>query len=680
MSKRIFYTLSILLPVSVILGQLPPVDSLQQELMRVQSDTLKLLLLDNLAEAYNETKPDSSLFYAEKQLKLARKLNFKLNEVNALNQMGYALLNIGNYPRSLQTLLSGLTLAEDPKSEKNILSENYLHPDDFFERPVTAHLLRLNMLSKVHHNMAILYSNASDYNKQLFHLLQARQLTEQTGNSSELVRINLLLGRVYLALNKLDSARICEQNAYGLSMRTGYKKYLGSILLNLGRIELAQGKKQLSGEYLRRALAVSNEQKYLRGVVACNLSLANLYRQSGNKDSNLHYAKAGLQVAQYLNAPALLLRSYTELAAFYRVINNNDSTAKYQALIIEMNDSLFNSKQTQQFQNIDFYEQQRKQELKEAGKDFQNRLRTYGLLAGLTIFLLLSIILWHNSRQRKRTNILLEQQKNKIEKTLEELKATQTQLIQREKMASLGELTAGIAHEIQNPLNFVNNFSEVNNELLDEMKEELQGGNAKEALTVADEIKENNLKINHHGQRAGAIVKGMLQHSRNSTGEKQPTDINTLVDGYLRLSYNGLRAKDKEFNADFSTNFDESIGKIEVVPQDIGRVLLNLFNNAFYSVNEKKKQFNGTYEPEVSVSTKKRDGKIEIGVKDNGTGIPQRVVGKIFQPFFTTKPTGEGTGLGLSLSYDIITKGYGGELKVNSIEGKETEFIITIPV
>ncbi|MBD0353272.1 MAG: two-component sensor histidine kinase, partial [Flavisolibacter sp.] len=572
-----------------------PVDSLQQELMRVQSDTLKLLLLDNLAEAYNETKPDSSLFYAEKQLKLARKLNFKLNEVNALNQMGYALLNIGNYPRSLQTLLSGLTLAEDPKSEKNILSENYLHPDDFFERPVTAHLLRLNMLSKVHHNMAILYSNASDYNKQLFHLLQARQLTEQTGNSSELVRINLLLGRVYLALNKLDSARICEQNAYGLSMRTGYKKYLGSILLNLGRIELAQGKKQLSGEYLRRALAVSNEQKYLRGVVACNLSLANLYRQSGNKDSNLHYAKAGLQVAQYLNAPALLLRSYTELAAFYRVINNNDSTAKYQALIIEMNDSLFNSKQTQQFQNIDFYEQQRKQELKEAGKDFQNRLRTYGLLAGLTIFLLLSIILWHNSRQRKRTNILLEQQKNKIEKTLEELKATQTQLIQREKMASLGELTAGIAHEIQNPLNFVNNFSEVNNELLDEMKEELQGGNAKEALTVADEIKENNLKINHHGQRAGAIVKGMLQHSRSSTGEKQPTDINTLVDGYLRLSYNGLRAKDKEFNADFSANFDESIGKIEVVPQDIGRVLLNLFNNAFYSVNEKKKQFNGTY-------------------------------------------------------------------------------------
>jgi signal transduction histidine kinase len=269
-----------------------------------------------------------------------------------------------------------------------------------------------------------------------------------------------------------------------------------------------------------------------------------------------------------------------------------------------------------------------------------------------------------------------------LEKTLSDLKSTQSQLIQSEKMASLGELTAGIAHEIQNPLNFVNNFSEVSNELIDEMNEELDKGDIEEAKAIAADVKENLIKINHHGNRAGDIVKGMLLHSRASSGQKEPTDLNALCDEYLRLSYHGLRAKDKSFNADFKTDFDESIGKINIIPQDIGRVLLNLYNNAFYAVNERLKaqrsQLSANFSPTVSVSTKKLDNKIIITVNDNGNGIPQNVVAKIFQPFFTTKPTGQGTGLGLSLSYDIV-KAHGGEIKVETKENEGTRFIIVLP-
>jgi len=272
----------------------------------------------------------------------------------------------------------------------------------------------------------------------------------------------------------------------------------------------------------------------------------------------------------------------------------------------------------------------------------------------------------------------LEDAKNKIETTLSELKATQSQLIQAEKMASLGELTAGIAHEIQNPLNFVNNFSEVNKELISELVEEVDKGNTKEIKLLAKDIKENSEKINHHGKRADTIVKGMLQHSRISSGQKELTDINALVDEYLRLAYHGLRAKDKSFNAKFETDFDNRIGKINIVPQDIGRVILNLINNAFYAVTEKRKQIGDSFEPTVSVSAKKINGRIEVRVKDNGNGIPQKVLDKIFQPFFTTKPTGQGTGLGLSLSYDII-KAHGGELKVETKEGEGVEFIIHLP-
>jgi signal transduction histidine kinase len=276
----------------------------------------------------------------------------------------------------------------------------------------------------------------------------------------------------------------------------------------------------------------------------------------------------------------------------------------------------------------------------------------------------------------------LVQQKEELQQTLSELREAQAQLIQSEKMASLGELTAGIAHEIQNPLNFVNNFSEVNKEMLEELKAERLKPNAERDENLQDElindVIENSEKINHHGKRADAIVKGMLQHSRKSSGQMEPTDINALADEYLRLSYHGLRAKDKSFNATMETDFDEGIGKINIIPQDVGRVLLNLFNNAFYAVSEQIKRNTESYKPTVSVTTKKCDDSVFISVSDNGTGIPQKVLDKIFQPFFTTKPTGEGTGLGLSLSYDII-KAHGGQIKVETDEGKGTKFIIQLP-
>jgi signal transduction histidine kinase len=295
--------------------------------------------------------------------------------------------------------------------------------------------------------------------------------------------------------------------------------------------------------------------------------------------------------------------------------------------------------------------------------------------------LLIAFFLYRNNQKEKKAKLLLQNKNDVIEKTLSHLKTTQAQLIQSEKMASLGELTAGIAHEIQNPLNFVNNFSEVNAELIEELKGErskVKGERKEEAENeILNDIRQNTEKILHHGKRADAIVKGMLQHSQKNSGQKEPTDINALCGEYLRLAYHGLKAKDKEFDAELKTDFDETIGKINIVPQDIGRVILNLINNAFYAVNERDKQQAPGYKPQVIVSTKKLDDEVGIIVKDNGSGVSNNIVGKIFQPFFTTKPTGHGTGLGLSLSYDVI-KAHGGDIKVQTKEGEGSEFIIQL--
>ena len=373
-----------------------------------------------------------------------------------------------------------------------------------------------------------------------------------------------------------------------------------------------------------------------------------------------------------------VLRDYKLLASLYEKTGDYLKAKEVYKSFINLQDSI--TADQSKYRTISFETEQQITDNEIAISKLESANKLSAVTRNFTIgiaalILILTGSIYYRFQSKKKANVVLE-------KTLNDLKSTQSQLIQSEKMASLGELTAGIAHEIQNPLNFVNNFSEVNKELLVEMKDEIDKGNINDAKEIANDVIANEEKINYHGKRADAIVKGMLQHSRSSNSVKEPTDINALADEYLRLAYHGLRAKDKSFNATMKTDFDESIGSINIIPQDIGRAILNLITNAFYVVDEKNtlRQAEGdSYEPTVTVSTKKINGKVEIKVTDNGNGIPQKVLDKIFQPFFTTKPTGQGTGLGLSLSYDIV-KAHGGELKVETKEGEGSEFIILIPV
>ena len=301
MIHRFIYTLLILILSGPGNAQEPGIDSLRHEVNTAQNDTVKMMLFSALTGAYAETKPDSSLYYAEQQLMLARKLNLRLDEADALISMSYGLLNMGNYPRALQKCFSAFAIAEDPKSETNILPEKYLEQKKFKLHPLTPHILRLDVLSRAHHYIGIVYDNANNYEKEKAHYLKAKELNEQIHDDYELSTVLMTLGRVYLSLEKPDSALIYEQRAYDLFMQMGYKKYLGSVLLNLARIHLSQGRIQLAAEYFRRAIIASYEQKYLRGVVAGNIALGDIFKQSGKIDSSLYYVNAGLRIAENLN-------------------------------------------------------------------------------------------------------------------------------------------------------------------------------------------------------------------------------------------------------------------------------------------------------------------------------------------------------------------------------------------
>jgi len=387
-------------------------------------------------------------------------------------------------------------------------------------------------------------------------------------------------------------------------------------------------------------------------------------------DSSIYYARKALEEAEKINFVKGKLDAYMLLAQKYESVDPVNALYYYK-LATSTQNSLYGVGNIQVLKDMIAQNEKKREDIEAAKAEYQNQLRTNALLGSTFTLIVIAFFLFRNGRNKQKA-------KQKVEEAYDQLKSTQSQLIQSEKMASLGELTAGIAHEIQNPLNFVNNFSEVSVDLIDEMHEEMESGNTEEVKAITNDIKQNLEKINHHGSRASSIVKGMLEHSRTSSGIKELTDINVLADEYLRLAYHGLRAKDKSFNADFKTDFDESLPKINVIPQDIGRVLLNMINNAFYAVNKKAKEEVEGYQPEVVVSTKQVNEKVEIRVEDNGNGIPTEIKDKIFQPFFTTKPTGSGTGLGLSLAYDIV-KAHGGEIKIETNEGEGAEFIIRLP-
>src|SRR6187399_522551 len=642
-------------------------DSLRKIFFSSKDDSVRYEAAIRLYDHFEELNRDSAFFYGDQSVQISRNNNKKLNEAYSLSRKAYQEVNRGQFAEALHSLLDAFSISENPANEKYYWT---VHPLNQKSQK------RLYALSCTHHIYGILMRETRNSEQQLIHLREAKRIAVEINSPARSVLGSLNIGRIYWEKGELDSALFYEDEAEEIARHSGREKYLSGILLFKANIYAGKGDTARSLTYLYEGIRSGNLQNNFDGLIRGYRELARYYLSKGNKDSSLYYANKQLDISQKMGGVSAFGYhtgvAYENLYLVYQLRNQFDSAYKYLGLTQRTNDSINKAKieSLAEFQKLTLNEQQRLQNAEKEKIAYQNKIRTYGLLVGIGVLLLLAIIFYRNNRQKHKAKI-------KIEQAYDNLKAAQQQLIQSEKMASLGELAAGIAHEIQNPLNFVNNFSDVNTELVADANQEIDKGNIEAAKFILNDIKDNSEKINHHGKRADAIVKGMLQHSRTSSGQKEPTDINAFCDEYLRLSYHGLRAKDKNFNADFKTDFDESIGKINIIPQDIGRVVLNLINNAFYAVDEKKKLNQNGYEPTVSVSTKKNNGKVEIKVSDNGNGIPQKVIDKIFQPFFTTKPTGQGTGLGLSLSYDIV-KAHGGELKVETKEGAGSEFIITL--
>ena len=658
--------LLLLLPVLTTAQQNLP-DSLRKIFFSSKDDSVRYESAIYLYDYYEELNRDSAFFYGDQSVWISRKNGKKLNEAYSLSRKAYQQVNMGRFAEALHSLLDGFAISEDVENEKYYWSAHPLRQES---------QKRLYALSCTHHIYGILMRETKNKEQETIHFSEARRIAVEINSPARSVLGSLNLGRIYLETGKLDSALFYENQAEEIARKSGREKYLSGILLYKAMIYLQKGDTTRALGYFYEGLRSGAAQNNLDGLVRGYRDLARYYVMKHNRDSSLYYAMKQLDISKRLGGVSAfgyhIGVSYESLYLVYQLRNQFDSAYKYLALAQRTNDSINQAKivSLAEFQKLTLNEQKRLQNAEKEKVVYQNKVRTYFLLAGIGVLLLLAIIFYRNNRQKHKAKI-------RIEQAYENLKATQQQLIQSEKMASLGELTAGIAHEIQNPLNFVNNFSEVNKELIAELKAEIKKANTDEINAIANDIAANEEKIIHHGRRADAIVKGMLQHSRTSSGQKEPTDINALADEYVRLAFHGLKAKDRSFNATLKTDFDNNVGKVNIIPQDIGRVVLNLINNAFYAVDEKKKLNLNGYEPTVSVSTKKNNGKVEISVKDNGKGIPQKVLDKIFQPFFTTKPTGQGTGLGLSLSYDIV-KAHGGEIKVNTKEGEGSEFIIQL--
>ena len=628
-------------------------DSLKHELTIAKNDTSRTLIMADIANAYNGFNSDSSDHYGNKALDLAHRILFLRGEANALIALAFNLQVEGDFPKSFEYLYRGLQIAEEG---------NFA-----FEAAVCYANIANGYWFIADYSNAVNFANMS---QNLF-----KKIIGQRGVGGWMKFNILTIGQSYMEDNKLDSAYQYLSQFYKTNL--GDKFWYNVALYNLGDCLFRQGDYESSVNLIQKSIYGSTSNgEYLTKSEAC-FTLSGIFRKTQNPDSSIYYARLGLGAAKSIGYGLGIYKNSKLLAEVYEQLNFKEAL-RYRIVYDSVNEILYGIKKVQSLQKTLAEEQHRQQLIQKELTDEENRLRQYGFIAGLVVMFLIAFLLFRNNLQRKKAHKSLQYQKDKIQSTLTELKSTQAQLIQSEKMASLGELTAGIAHEIQNPLNFVNNFSEVNTELIDELEQEVNKGNIEEVKALAKDIKENEQKIHHHGKRAGDIVKGMLQHSRSSSGVKEPTDINALADEYLRLAYHGLRAKDKSFNATMRTDFDEGIGNVNVIPQDIGRVILNLITNAFYVVNEKSKQGITGYEPTVSVSTKIDGNKVLISVKDNGNGIPQKILDKIFQPFFTTKPTGQGTGLGLSLSYDIV-KAHGGELKVATNFGEGSDFTIQLP-
>jgi two-component system NtrC family sensor kinase len=613
-----------------------------------------------------------ALEYLNKAMPLFEKLHDFDGQGSVNGYFGIIERSFGNYARSLDFLFKFSSLA---KQTCNIESQalayyhigtTYKYLGDY-EKALQYLLEGLSLGRTIHSGMSEsmtlkligqIYFENEDYANAINYNLQSLELLKKSGDKWSEAGCLDNIGNIYCKLGDFQLGLTFCWQSLTLAQSIGDKKGEANSQFHLAEINKAQNEHAAALANAKQSLNIREAISDKKGQAEIYLFLGGL-RVDGlnnNETDNLQiqYLNKALLIGEETGAQDMLSKIHHRFYRVYRGLNQFEKALEHletaNAIEKEIHSKAFNQK----ILNLEI-----SHKIEQSKKEAEiYRLRNVEL-----------------ADLYQQTN----QQKEEIQTTLIELKETQSQLIQREKMASLGELTAGIAHEIQNPLNFVNNFSEINTELIDELQQDLKSGKIDDAIAISDDLKENEQKINHHGKRADAIVKGMLQHSRSNSGVKEPTDINALADEYLRLSYHGLRAKDKSFNATLNTSYDSSIGNISIIPQDIGRVLLNLFNNAFYAVAEKQKIAVSDYNPTVTVNTKKNGNSIVLMVSDNGNGIPAAIKEKIFQPFFTTKPTGQGTGLGLSLSYDIA-KAHGGELTVETKEGEGSAFIIQLPI
>ncbi|MEP7142039.1 MAG: tetratricopeptide repeat protein [Ferruginibacter sp.] len=582
----------------------------------------------------------ASLEYLFKFLELSQQTGNREAESLSCYHLGITYKYLGDYETALTYLLKGMSTTQ-PEFTTYSMSKG----------------LSLKQIGAIYFETGDL-TNALDY----YH--QSLILTKKTGDKWGEAGCLDSIGVIHLKLSEHDKALEFCSLALTISQSVGDKKGQSNALFHLGDIykELAEYNKAL--KHGADSLAMRRDIEDKKGQAEILLFLADLRSKKSFSEQPdpqvFELLNEALQSGQEIKSLDLLAKIHLSYYEACKHSNNYREALTHIERYISLSKEIHTDALNQKIQNLEI-----SHKVEKSRKDAE-------------IYRVRNVELANLYEESKR-------QKEEIQITLVELKATQSQLIQSEKMASLGELTAGIAHEIKNPLNFVNNFSELNKELLIELNEEIEKGNIEDVKAIARNVIDNEEKINHHGKRADAIVKGMLQHSQASTGQKELTNINKLADEYLRLAYHGIRAKNKDFNATLKSDFEESIDKINIIPQDIGRVLLNLYNNAFYATNERKKQNGNDYEPTVTVSTSRSRsigegrGEVIIKVADNGNGIPQEIIDKIFQPFFTTKPPGQGTGLGLSLSYDII-KAHGGELKAETKEGSFSEFQFSLPV
>jgi two-component system, NtrC family, sensor kinase len=618
-------------------------DSLLRRLPLAKDDTSRVLILAELSFHYRYINIDSAIHFGEQALSLSERVHFLRGEANALTHIGQAMREKGDLPKALELQIRA----------RNIAKEN-----NYTTEYATA-LRRIGLV----------YMDLRDYPKTLSYLhqalFQAKLIQSKRGMAIEYMN----LGMTHEYMRNLDSALFYAQKAF--EGKEYIEDLYPEVLRVMGNIQTQKINQPLAINYYRQGIEAGLKLNDYRTISYICSDAAAMFKHFNQPDSSIAYAKMGLKYGRINSYKKGILFSSTILSEYYDSIDAKQALYYYK-IAVAAKDSLFGAGNIQTIQSLVSKEEARQKEIEQAKAVYQNQLKLYGLLAGLGVFSIVAFIQYRNNRQKQQANKVLED-------TLANLKSAQAQLIQSEKMASLGELTAGIAHEIQNPLNFVNNFSELSNELITEMNEEIDKGNTEDAKAIASDIRQNLEKIHHHGKRADFIVKGMLQHSQKGSGQKEPTDINALVEEYLNLAYHGFLTKDDTLNVSLITDFDQSIGKVNLVQQDVSKVLLNLYNNAFYAIAEKQKKETSDYQPTVMLTTKQKSGLIEISVKDNGSGIPESIKDKIFQPFFTTKPTGQGTGLGLSLSYDII-KALGGEIRVETKDGEGSEFVIELPI